>query len=188
MSQHQTNFQLVSYMNIAFGNPKGDPNNIDWQRVAKQTLNIADELAEVFVAMGADKEKAKLAAENFKYILESLRKQSGRTPVLKDVRDGLEDIHVFAYGSHHLMGIDADADMLSVIKGVMTRFIKNDADKEATIKLHAAKGVTEVYFEGEYPEMIMKSAKDQPDAPKGKFLKSASYTEPVFYQATKGGQ
>ena len=45
----------------------------------------------------------------------------------------------------------------------------------------AAAGVTDVYFEGEYPTMIMKSASDQPDAPKGKFLKSASYKEPVFY-------
>jgi hypothetical protein len=28
--------------------------------------------------------------------------------------------------------------------------------------------------------MVMKSASDQPDAPKGKFLKSASYSEPVL--------
>ena len=101
---------------------------------------------------------------------------------LDDVRDGLCDIHVFAYGAHHLMGIDADQDMNSVVDGVMTRFIKDEADKQSTIAKHAAKGVTEVYFEGEYPVMVMKSAVDQPDAPKGKFLKSASYSEPVFHQ------
>jgi hypothetical protein len=38
--------------------------------------------------------------------------------------------------------------MQDVISGVMTRFIKDEADKEATIALHAAKGVTDVYFEG----------------------------------------
>lgn len=66
------------------------------------------------------------------------------------------------------------------VDGVMTRFIKDDADKQATQALHAANGVTDVYFEGEYPTMVMKSASDQPDAPKGKFLKSASYKQTVF--------
>jgi hypothetical protein len=46
--------------------------------------------------------------------------------------------------------------------------------------MHTMKGVHDVYFEGEYPTMVMKSGSDQPDAPKGKFLKSASYKEPVF--------
>jgi hypothetical protein len=70
--------------------------------------------------------------------------------------------------------------MHTVVDAVFTRFIKDEADKAATIALHAAKGVTDVYFEGEYPKMVMKSASDQPDAPKGKFLKSASYSQPVF--------
>src|SRR3546814_4110464 len=30
--------------------------------------------------------------------------------------------------------------------------------------------------------MVMKSGADQPDAPKGKFLKSVSYREPEFYR------
>lgn len=54
----------------------------------------------------------------------------------------------------------------------------------AEIALHAARGVIEVYFEGDYPVMVMKSAVDQPDAPKGKFLKSASYSQPVFHAVT----
>ena len=71
-------------------------------------------------------------------------------------------------------------DMKVVVGAVMTRFIKSPEDKIETRYKHAAKGVIDVYFEGEYPTMIMKSASDQPDAPKGKFLKSASYSEPVF--------
>jgi hypothetical protein len=177
-----SNFMLVAHMNNAFNNPKGFTTSIDWNRVAKQSLSIADELAEVFVALGADKASAQLAAHNFKNNLETLRKEGSGNVSLNGVRDGLSDIHVFAYGAHHFMGIDADRDMYSVIDGVMTRFIKNEADKEATIKFHAERGVTDVYFEGDYPTMIMKSGSDQPDAPKGKFLKSASYTEPVFYE------
>lgn len=178
-----TNHQLVAAMNTAFGNPKGDPDAIDWDRIAKQSLNIADELGEMFVALGAEREATRTAVQLFKLSIERLRAvgQAGGTPVDRDgVRDALCDIHVFGYGAHHLMGIDADADMWAVLTGVMTRFIKDEADKAATIAKHAAAGVTDVYFEGEYPTMIMKSASDQPDAPKGKFLKSASYREPVF--------
>ena len=99
---------------------------------------------------------------------------------IDDTRDALCDIQVFANGAQHLMGVDGDDDMHAVVDGVMTRFIKDDADLKATMELHRAKGVSMVYFEGEFPKMIMKSAVDQPDAPKGKFLKSASYSNTVF--------
>ena len=177
-----SNFMLVANMNNAFNNPKGFATAIDFNRIAKQSLSIADELAEVFVALGANKASAQLAAHNFKNNLETLRKEGSGNVNLDGARDGLTDIHVFAYGAHHLMGIDADRDMYSVVEGVMTRFIKDEADKEASIKFHAERGVTDVYFEGEYPVMVMKSASDQPDAPKDKFLKSVSYKEPVFYE------
>lgn len=176
-----TNFMLVAHMNNSFGNPKGFASNIDWNRIAKQSLNIADELAETFVAMGADKAKAKDAAALFKLTLENLRINGSGKVNLNGVRDGLSDIHVFAYGAHHLMGVDADRDLASVIDGVMTRFIKNEKDKQASTLLHAANGITDVVFEGEYPYMIMRSNSDQPDAPKHKFLKSASYSDTVFY-------
>lgn len=171
-----SNFQSCAAMNTAFGNPQGDVTSIDWARVRKQCLNITDELAELFVALGADRASVKALAEALKW---AASKQIN--PVAPDgVRDALCDIHVFGYGAHHLMGVDADADMGAVIDGVMTRFIKDDADKEATLAKHAAAGVTHVYFQGEYPLMVMKSGTDQPDAPKGKFLKSASYREPLF--------
>lgn len=176
-----TNFMLVANMNNAFNNPKGFSNAINYDRIAKQMLNVADELAEVFKALGADEASVKLAAHIFKSKLEELRKEGTGNVDLDGLRDGISDIHVFSYGAHHLMGIDADRDLASVITGVMTRFIKDEADHKATVAKHAALGVTQVYFEGEYPTMVMKSAVDQPDAPKGKFLKSASYTEPVFY-------
>jgi hypothetical protein len=166
-------------MNEAFGNPEGDPSNIDIDRIRSQCKNILDEFVELMVALGANKSRIEAARTSF---LAQLVFDSKFEDDISHVRDALIDIHVFAYGAHHLMGIDADRDMGSVISGVMSRFIKDEADKEATIAKHAAKGVIEVYFEGEYPAMIMKSAVDQPDAPKGKFLKSASYKEPVFYQ------
>lgn len=175
----KTNHQLVAAMNTAFGNPQGTASAIDWSRVGKQCLNLADELGELFVALGADATLIKAAVANLKW---NASKPTGREVNIEQVRDSLCDLHVFAYGAHHFMGIDADADMRAVVDGVMTRFVKDEADKGATIAKHAAAGVTDVYFEGEYPTMIMKSASDQPDAPRGKFLKSASYIEPVFPQ------
>jgi predicted HAD superfamily Cof-like phosphohydrolase len=176
----KSNFQRVAAMNKAFGNPAGDASAVDWARIRKQCKNIQDELVELYTALGADPVGIKDAAETVKWFLDN------PTRIVRplDVRDALCDINVFSYGAHHLMGHDADEDMSAVLGGVMTRFVKNADDKAATIKKHAEKGVTDVYFEGEYPTMIMKSAKDQPDAPKGKFLKSASYREPVFPEPT----
>jgi predicted HAD superfamily Cof-like phosphohydrolase len=171
-----SNFQRVSAMNTAFGNPKGNAAEIDFERVRKQCLNIADEFGELMFALGADETLIKAAITHLKWVAS---RSTG--PVDLDLaRDALCDIHVFDYGAHHLMGIDADADMAAVVDGVMTRFIKDDADKASTIAKHAAAGVVDVYFEGEYPTMVMKSASDQPDAPRGKFLKSASYSEPAL--------
>jgi hypothetical protein len=76
-----------------------------------------------------------------------------------------------------------DQDMQVVVGAVLTRFVKNEHDAAETVALHAAKGVYYTYWEGEYPNRILKSEKDQPDAPAGKFLKSASYQKPVFAEA-----
>ena len=171
-----TSFRRVAAMNEAFGNRKGDPNKLDLDRIRSQTRNILDEFCEVQIALGASPE----AVQALRDVAKGIRYSEEVN--LDGVRDGLCDIHVFAYGSHHMMGINADQDMNSVLDGVMTRFIKDEADKRATIARHASKGVTEVYFEGDYPVMVMKSSVDQPDAPKGKFLKSASYSEPRFHK------
>lgn len=71
-------------------------------------------------------------------------------------------------------------DMRAVITGNMTRFIKDEEDLTKTKEKFLAKGVMTFYTQGVYPTMILKSAADYPDAPKGKFLKAVSYTEPKF--------
>ncbi|MFH2134057.1 MAG: nucleoside triphosphate pyrophosphohydrolase family protein [Pseudomonadota bacterium] len=151
-------FKRVSDMNTAFGNQKGDPVNIDWHRLEKQCKNILGE---------------------YKELLEALEARD-----LDGVRDALCDINVFSLGAHHFMGIDADADMDAVVDGVLTRFCKDEADLEATKVKYNALGV-EYYVEGGYPYVCLKSSKDQDDIngehfPKGKFLKSASFNEPVL--------
>jgi hypothetical protein len=166
--------QRVCDMNTAFRNPAGKPDNIDWNRIRAQSLNINDEFIELMAALGAT--EASLAALR----KVTIKFNNDATPVVNKVRDALMDVVVFAAGGTHLMGYSPDADLHATVSGVMTRFIKTPEDLQATIKMHADKGVTDVYFEGEYPTMVMKSASDQPDAPKGKFLKSASYQETNF--------
>lgn len=181
----KTSFELVSMMNTAFGNPKGDPQNIDWTKVRRQFKNVGHEFCELLQALGLNK----ACVENILSAIDrnTNPEQFTEEPNLHKVRDSSRDVVVFADGGHHLMGIDGDRDMRAVIDGVMTRFIKDDADLEATMATHAAAGVSEVYFEGEFPTMVMKSAADQPDAPKGKFLKSASYKDTVFYDVNNPG-
>lgn len=177
-----TTFQSVAAMNEAFGNPVGDPKNVNWNKIRSQFKNVFDEYCEGLVALGMDDSAVGDLKRTHDYYL----KQEGSygfftgTPDAEAFRDASADIKVFVDGASHLAGYDGDADMHLVVDAVMTRFIKDPADKEATIALHAAKGVTEVYFEGEYPTMVMKSAVDQPDAPKGKFLKSSSAVLPIF--------
>lgn len=149
-----SSFKQVADMNKAFGNPKGNYALLDKSKLESQVKNVLDEVNEFMSCLLADDKEG--------------------------MRDALCDIQVFAMGGQHLMGVDGDADMHAVVQGVMTRFIKDADDLTATIALHASKGVTKVYFEGAFPRMVMKSAEDQPDAPKGKFLKSASYKDTVF--------
>lgn len=183
-----SNFQMVSNMNMAFGNRKG--HHVDFYypealgRVRNQVWNILDEFGETLTALGYDADVVKIVLACAAKDIKAVGADDDKCNRDK-ARDGLCDINVFSYGAHHIMGYDADQDMRAVIAGVMSRFIKDEADKAATIAMHARKGVTEVYFEGEFPVMVMKSACDQPDAPKGKFLKSASYKEPRFV-ATPG--
>lgn len=181
-----TPFQRVAAMNIAFGNPavsfQDAMGNRSLGRVRKQCANILHEYVELQVALGADKTRVTLALEAFESMMKGGPNEatySGEVN-MKQVRDSLCDINVFSYGAMHMLGVNGDQDMHSVVDGVMTRFIRDDADKGATVTKHAANGITQVYFEGEYPTMIMKSLVDQPDAPEGKFLKSASYREPMF--------
>lgn len=78
------------------------------------------------------------------------------------------------------LGINPLQDMETVVNGVMTRFCKDQESLQASIEFWKNEGVTEVYTEGEFPRVALKSAKDQPDAPKGKFLKSVNTVSPIF--------
>lgn len=93
---------------------------------------------------------------------------------------GLSSIIAMCREVQYKLGVDVVEDMSSVITGVMSRFIKDAEDEEKTVSLHYAKGVMDVVFAGNYPYKVMYSNSDQPDAPKGKFLKSSSYSSPVF--------
>ena len=171
-------FERVKEVNVAFGNPTGDPRNINWDVVRSQCKNILDEFRELQAALGADE-----VTLNELDLARNIMAMAvyGNKPILEDVRDSLCDIAVFSMGGHHLMGIDWESDMSSVLDSLYTRFVKNDVDLKNTSNYHASKGVTQVSYEGDYPMKVARSTVDQPDAPKGKFLKSASYTQPSFY-------
>ena len=171
--------ERIKQMNVAFGNPEGDPKNIDWNRIRSQCKNILDEFRELQSALGLDYEVLSLI-DHLRSVM--MTAAYGKVEELDDVRDAICDIHVFAAGAHHLMGIDHDRDMNSVLDSLFTRFVKNDEDMCDTLEYHFKKGVKLVHFEGEYPTKIARSSADQPDAPKGKFLKSASYLQPSFYR------
>lgn len=178
---NKTPFKRVAEMNEAFGNPKGDAENIDWAKVRSQCKNIFDEYLELLKGLGLNERGLGDLSDAHK--LATFDEDFTLAPDVEAVRDALCDIQVFDMGAQHLMGYDGDNDMDDVVDGVMTRFVKDAADRDATILQHAAKGVTQVYFEGEYPKMVMKSAVDQPDAPRGKFLKSSSFQQTVFRPA-----
>ena len=180
-----TPLQRTVLMNEAFGNKAGSLDAIDIEAVVNQSLSIFDEYIELLSAFGFPSSKL----QELRYAHASLvseAKKRGLFYVVDDIRDALCDIQVFAGGAQHLLGVVPDDDMHATLDGVMSRFIKDEEDKRATIALHASRGVTDVYFEGEYPTMVMKSARDQPDAPKGKFLKAASYLPTVFPAGRQG--
>lgn len=171
----RTSFQYVSDMNTAFGNPKGDPMRFRPERIRKQVKSVLDEYNEFEEGMDLLETYLLLCRE---YNVEFDRVVYNK--ILNKVRDALCDIQVFTMGAQHLIGVDGDADMAAVLDGVMTRFCRTPEELEATKAHFAARGITETYTQGDFPKMILKSAVDQPDAPKDKFLKSVGYTDAVF--------
>jgi hypothetical protein len=163
-----TMFQRVAEMNVAFGNERGDPSNIDEQALMMQSKSIGSEFVELMKALGV---QVNMQFQPF---------ASGPTN-MDDVRDALCDIMVFALGAFHRMGIDAEDDMESVVSAVMSRFCKHEHDLLATRAKYDAAGVAYTVH-GEFPRVYLRSEHDQqmPEYPKGKFLKSASYRGPIF--------
>jgi hypothetical protein len=151
-------FEQVVTMNEAFGNPKGNPDEIDFSRLSKQCNNILDEYEEL---MGA------LSSEN-----------------ITQIRDALCDIMVFSLGAFHLMGINANADMNAVFNSNMSKFCKTKEAMDLTKAKYSALGVP-WYEEGNKHGNYLKCAEDFTDANgnqyrKGKFLKGVEFKEPTF--------
>jgi hypothetical protein len=168
-------FKLVSQMNEAFGNQKGNPNVINGKKLVSQCKNIASEFQELMKPLGFD------VAFQFTPIT-----VSGYQGQMDDIRDALCDIMVFALGAHHIMGYDAERDMQSVIDGVMTRFCKDSLEMAVTIEKYKALGVS-LYPDGQFPKLCLKSTHDQVGTdgdtyPKDKFVKSVGYRKPIFYK------
>lgn len=101
----QTVYQRVCAMNVAFGNPKGDPESPNWSRITKQCSNIKSELAELQTA------------------IEAMR--------LEGIRDALCDIKVFAMGGLHFMGVE---NPLLKVSSVPSRFPILDTTTLLTLK------------------------------------------------------
>lgn len=164
---YPTPFSLVSDMNTAFSNPKGDPQAIDLDRLRKQIDNIAGpdsvggEVGELYEALAV--------------------------PDLDQIRDSLCDIMVFALGAYHLMGLDADADMAEVVRAVRTRLCRDAAHVEETQEFYRKLGVQTYQESSPAGGYAVKSLNDQTDTngeyyPKGKFLKAVGYEQPSFRQ------
>ncbi len=192
-------FDYVKRMNEAFGNPEGDPADFDpmpgfglvdvpgelhynktaWNRLQKQCENIGGRFDAVVELGGKLFGRGSIDGE-VRELLQALHDRN-----INSVRDALCDIMVFALGAYHFIGYDANADMAAVLDGVMTRFCKDQDALDRTIAKWAALGVTDVYTQGQFPRLCVKSARDQTASngdfcPKGKFLKSADYQDTVF--------
>lgn len=179
---HQTMFELVSDMNVAFGNPKGDPSHImrDLEVHVAQCKNIGAEFLELMKAFGVH---AGISL-NSQYTSNDVDESHGTGGVdIDGVRDALCDIMVFALGAFHKMGVDADADMREVVSALYSRFCLGTAHLLDTQEHYDKLGVRYT-VEGTFPTVCLKSAEDQqmPEYPKGKFLKAVGYRKPRFYE------
>lgn len=154
-------FEAVSQLNVAYGNNQGDPKNPNWARLESQAKNILDEYNELMEDGIAQKD-------------------------ITEVRDAICDILVFTLGLGHLAGLPVEADMEAVDLSNRSKFCKDPAELEATVKKYDALGVVTV-VDGEYPFKRVKSAQDQvgndgKNYPAKKMLKSVSFVEPKFVE------
>lgn len=152
-------FGAVSRLNVAFGNPAGDPKNPNWERLEAQAKNILDEYNELMDDGIAKKD-------------------------MKEVRDAICDILVFTLGLAHMAGIPVEADMAEVDRSNMSKFCATEEDLWETLIKYRDLGV-DVYVEGEYPMVRVKSSKaqvglDGKEYQAFKMLKSVSFSEPSF--------
>ena len=171
----KTIFQLVSDMNVAFGNPQGDPNKIDGRRLLNQCKNIASEFIELMQGFGIKVDIFIGEPGSYETSFPDAESQ------INWIRDALCDIMVFALGGHHFMGYDADEDVAEVVDALMSRICKDELHAQRTVEHYQSLGL-QVYTEKTAFGIAVKSLVDQqmPEFPKGKFLKALGYRKPVF--------
>lgn len=176
-----TMFELVSDMNVEFGNPKGDPKHImrDLEKHVAQCKNIGAEFLELMKAFGVH---AGISLNSQYTSNEVDESHATRAVDIDGVRDALCDIMVFALGAFHKMGVDAELDMREVVSALFSRFARGDAHLLDTREHYDKLGILYT-VEGTFPTVCLKSAEDQqmPEYPKGKFLKAVGYRKPRFY-------
>ena len=179
-------FKDVSEMNEAFGNPKGNPADLNMQGESHdENGETTAEWGKVDAKWNRLKSQCQNILSEYNELIEALDLRD-----VDKVRDALCDINVFSLGAHHLMGLDADADMKEVVDSLFSRFCVDQEHLERTSDHYLAMGVHH-NFEGEFPRRCLKSSFDQGhyiskdgkpyiEYPKGKFLKALGYRTPVF--------
>lgn len=151
--------RAVKAINVAFGNPEGDPKNVDLEELRRQAAGVKEEYEEFIEALDNNDPKG--------------------------MRDAACDIMVFALGIFHKAGWDADEDMRAVITALSSRLCRDQSELQETMRhYHMVVGIS-VYAEGFFPMMAVKSATDQKGHdgkyyPKNKFLKNIYFKEPEF--------
>lgn len=131
-------------------------------------------------ATQADVEKQlRLINEEVKELSEGIAKKD-----IEEIRDAISDILVVTYGMGHILDLPVDEDMLAVQTANLSKLCTTPEECSATVKKYADLGI-EVYSEGEYPEVCIKSLKDQTGSdgafyPKNKFLKCVNWHVPEF--------
>lgn len=152
-------FQAVSRLNVAFGNPAGNPKAPNWERLESQAKNILDEYNELM--------------------------DDGIGPKnIDQVRDAICDILVFTLGLAHMAGVPVVEDMAEVDRSNMSKFCATEEDLWETMIKYRDLGV-DTYVEGDFPMVRVKSAKEQvgldgKQYQAHKMLKSVSFSEPTF--------
>ena len=152
-------FEAVSSLNEAFGNPKGDPHNPNWERLKSQAQNILDEYNE-------------------------LMDDGINVKNMQEVRDAICDILVFTLGLAHMAGVPVVEDMEAVDKSNRSKFCADEDDLWETMIKYRDLGVS-TYVDGEFPMVRVKSSKEQVGLDgklyqAHKMLKSVSFIEPKF--------
>lgn len=152
-----TTAALNGYMNVLFGNPQGDQQNVNWAAVDRNMNMLKSEMNELDSAVA--------------------KRQ------LKGILDGLGDVTTVNDGLAHALGVDGYEVYRRVLVSNLSKFCATHEEAQATVDKYAALGVTVNVF-GTPPALYVKSACAQEfggeTIPAGKFLKGVNFQEPDF--------